>query len=169
MREVIRVYQNIVAGEVTRFEGHIAKYMGDGVLAYFGWPRAHEDEAERSARAGLAVVQAVARLAIHNSPRPRQTQKAVPSVRMNWATSSLSDLTMHPLISLGFSSFLENTKRNNINMLHVAKTSAPRLLDDLSSVTSATDRFQSAPRTRAACPKMCRPASSSKGGVPAPP
>ena len=62
MREVIRVYQNTVAGEVTRFEGHIAKYMGDGVLAYFGWPRAHEDEAERSARAGLAVVQAVARL-----------------------------------------------------------------------------------------------------------
>jgi len=62
MREIIRVYQNTVAGEITRFEGHIAKFMGDGVLAYFGWPRAHEDEAERAARAGLAVTQAITRL-----------------------------------------------------------------------------------------------------------
>lgn len=63
MREVIRAYQNAVAGEVARFEGHVAKFMGDGVLAYFGWPRAHEDEAERAVRGGLAVVAAVARLA----------------------------------------------------------------------------------------------------------
>lgn len=55
MREVIRAYQNSVASEVARFEGHVAKYMGDGVLAYFGWPRAHEDEAERAVRAGLAI------------------------------------------------------------------------------------------------------------------
>ena len=59
MRDIIRLYQNTVAGEITRFEGHIAKFMGDGVLAYFGWPRAHEDEAERAVRAGLAVSQAV--------------------------------------------------------------------------------------------------------------
>lgn len=62
MREVIRAYQNAVAGEITRFEGHVAKFMGDGVLAYFGWPRAHEDEPERAVRAGLAVTQAIARL-----------------------------------------------------------------------------------------------------------
>ena len=62
MREVIRAYQNAVAGEVARFEGHVAKFMGDGVLAYFGWPRAHEDDAERAVRAGLAVVAAVGRL-----------------------------------------------------------------------------------------------------------
>jgi class 3 adenylate cyclase/predicted ATPase len=62
MREVIRAYQNAVAGEVSRLEGHVAKFMGDGVLAYFGWPRAHEDEAERAVRAGLAIVAAVARL-----------------------------------------------------------------------------------------------------------
>ena len=43
MGELIRNYQNTVAGEITRFEGHIAKFLGDGVLAYFGWPRAHED------------------------------------------------------------------------------------------------------------------------------
>jgi class 3 adenylate cyclase/tetratricopeptide (TPR) repeat protein len=62
MREIIRLYQNTVAGEITRFEGHIAKYMGDGVLAYFGWPRAHEDGAERAMRAGLAVTKAINRL-----------------------------------------------------------------------------------------------------------
>src|SRR5262245_44473286 len=63
MRDVIRAFQNAVAGDVARFEGHVAKFMGDGVLAYFGWPRAHEDEAERAARAGLAVVDSIARLA----------------------------------------------------------------------------------------------------------
>src|SRR5215204_4688336 len=40
MRDVVRAYQNTVAGEITRFEGHVAKYLGDGVLAYFGWPQA---------------------------------------------------------------------------------------------------------------------------------
>ena len=59
LREVIRAYQNAVAGEIARFEGHVAKFMGDGVLAYFGWPRAHEDEAERATRAGLAVADTV--------------------------------------------------------------------------------------------------------------
>lgn len=62
MRDVLRTYQNTVAGEIGRFEGYVAKFMGDGVMAYFGWPRAHEDEAERAVRAGLAVVAAVARL-----------------------------------------------------------------------------------------------------------
>ena len=63
MGEVIRKYQNAVAEEITRVDGHVAKYMGDGVLAYFGWPRAHEDEAERAVRAGLAIAGAVAKLA----------------------------------------------------------------------------------------------------------
>ena len=51
MSALIRAYQNTVAGEITRLEGPVAKYMGDGVLAYFGWPAAHEDEAERAIRA----------------------------------------------------------------------------------------------------------------------
>jgi class 3 adenylate cyclase len=59
MGAAIRVYQNAVAGETLRFEGHIAKFMGDGVLAYFGWPQAHEDDAERAVRAALALVQTV--------------------------------------------------------------------------------------------------------------
>ena len=68
MGEVLRAYQNAVAGEITRFEGHVAKFMGDGVLAYFGWPRAHEDEAERAVRAGLAITTAVATLAGGGAP-----------------------------------------------------------------------------------------------------
>ena len=59
MGKVLRAYQDAVAGEVLRWEGHVAKFMGDGVLAYFGWPRAHEDEAERAVRAGLEIAGAV--------------------------------------------------------------------------------------------------------------
>jgi class 3 adenylate cyclase len=61
-REVIRAYQDACAGAVTRFGGTVAKYMGDGVLAYFGWPRAHEDDAERAVRAGLELADGVAQL-----------------------------------------------------------------------------------------------------------
>jgi hypothetical protein len=63
MREVLRAYQDAAAGAVARFGGHVAKLMGDGVLAYFGRPRAQEDEAERAVRAGLGLVEAVPRLA----------------------------------------------------------------------------------------------------------
>jgi class 3 adenylate cyclase len=59
MRELIRAYQQRVAREIARFDGHVAKFMGDGVLAYFGWPQAHEDDAERAVRAALAVTAAV--------------------------------------------------------------------------------------------------------------
>jgi class 3 adenylate cyclase len=59
MREVLRAYQDTCTGVITRFEGFVAKFMGDGVLAYFGYPRAHEDEAERAVRAGLALAESV--------------------------------------------------------------------------------------------------------------
>jgi hypothetical protein len=59
LRDVMRRYQDAVAGAVTRYGGHIAKYLGDGVLAYFGWPQAYEDQAERAVRAGLDAVEAV--------------------------------------------------------------------------------------------------------------
>ena len=52
MHELTRRYQNSVAGAITRFGGYVAKYLGDGVLAYFGWPVAYEDHAERSIRSG---------------------------------------------------------------------------------------------------------------------
>ena len=63
MRSIIQSYQNRVSAEIKRFEGHVAKLMGDGVLAYFGWPQAHEDDAERAIRAGLATTTAIAALA----------------------------------------------------------------------------------------------------------
>jgi class 3 adenylate cyclase len=53
LREIISAYQKSVAGTVQRFGGFVAKYMGDGVLIYFGYPHAHEDDAERAVRAGL--------------------------------------------------------------------------------------------------------------------
>jgi class 3 adenylate cyclase len=62
LREVISAYQKCVAETVRRFDGFVAKYMGDGVLIYFGYPQAHEDDAERAVRAGLEVVTAVAGL-----------------------------------------------------------------------------------------------------------
>jgi predicted ATPase/class 3 adenylate cyclase len=62
MGDLIGKYQKTVGGEVARFDGHIAKFVGDGVLAYFGWPRAHEDDSERAVRAGLALTEAVRRL-----------------------------------------------------------------------------------------------------------
>ena len=63
MRELIGEYHRCVADTVARFAGFVAKYMGDGVLIYFGYPEAHEDDAERAVRAGLAVIDGVARLA----------------------------------------------------------------------------------------------------------
>ncbi len=62
LREVVRTYQAACAEVVERFEGHIAQYLGDGVLAYFGYPEAHEDDPQRAVRAGLDIVRAVARL-----------------------------------------------------------------------------------------------------------
>jgi len=59
MRDIIRRFQGAVSAEIARFDGMVAKLMGDAVLAYFGWPRAHEDDAERAVRAALAATAAV--------------------------------------------------------------------------------------------------------------
>src|SRR5947207_5555982 len=64
LREVIGAYHRVVTETVGRFAGFVAKYMGDGVLVYFGYPAAHEDDAERAVRAGLAVVDAVGHLVV---------------------------------------------------------------------------------------------------------
>jgi class 3 adenylate cyclase/predicted ATPase len=63
LREIVGAYHRCVTDTVGRFGGFVAKYMGDGVLIYFGYPEAHEDDAERAARAGLAVIEEVGRLA----------------------------------------------------------------------------------------------------------
>ena len=62
LREIVGAYHRCVTDTVARFGGFVAKYMGDGVLIYFGYPEAHEDDAERAVRAGLGLVEAVARL-----------------------------------------------------------------------------------------------------------
>jgi len=63
LREIVGAYHRCVADTVGRFGGFVARYMGDGVLVYFGYPEAHEDDAERAVRAGLAVIDAVGQLA----------------------------------------------------------------------------------------------------------
>lgn len=59
MRQLLRSYQDRVAGAITRYGGHVAQYLGDGVMAFFGWPTAFEDQAERAVRAGLEALEAV--------------------------------------------------------------------------------------------------------------
>jgi class 3 adenylate cyclase len=71
LREIISAYQKCVAETVGRFGGFVAKYMGDGVLIYFGYPQAHEDDAERAVRAGLELVAAVTALASSASLQTR--------------------------------------------------------------------------------------------------
>src|SRR5256712_4099810 len=62
LREVVRAYQDTCAKVVARFEGHIAQYLGDGLLVYFGYPLAHEDDAQRAVRAGLGMIEALGQL-----------------------------------------------------------------------------------------------------------
>src|SRR5438128_732937 len=62
LREVVRAYQETCAAVIQRFEGHIAQYLGDGLLVYFGYPLAHEDDAQRAVRAGLGMVEALGQL-----------------------------------------------------------------------------------------------------------
>ena len=59
LREVVAAYQKCVAEIVHRFDGFVAQYLGDGVLVYFGYPQAHEDDAERAVRAGLELIAAI--------------------------------------------------------------------------------------------------------------
>ena len=73
LREVISAYQKCVAETVRRFGGFVAKYMGDGVLVYFGYPQAHEDDAERAVRAGLELIGAVS----SSSQAPLQTRVGI--------------------------------------------------------------------------------------------
>jgi class 3 adenylate cyclase/predicted ATPase len=62
LREVVRAYQDTCAKVIARYEGYIAQYLGDGLLVYFGYPLAHEDDAQRAVRAGLGIVEALGQL-----------------------------------------------------------------------------------------------------------
>ncbi len=65
LREVIRSYQEVCAEVIDRFDGYIGKYLGDGLLVYFGYPLAHEDDAQRAVRAGLEILEEIERLNTH--------------------------------------------------------------------------------------------------------
>src|SRR5262245_21055222 len=77
-REVVRAYQDTCAKVIARYEGHIAQYLGDGLLVYFGYPRAHEDDAQRAVRAGLGIVEAMGRL----NPRLMRERSVELAVRL---------------------------------------------------------------------------------------
>ena len=79
LREIVSAYHRCVADTVARFSGFVAKYMGDGVLIYFGFPQAHEDDAERAVRAALELVAAVDQLKTH-----ARLQTRVGSLRGWW-------------------------------------------------------------------------------------
>jgi class 3 adenylate cyclase len=74
LREVVRAYQQVSAEVISRFEGHIAQYLGDGLLVYFGYPVAHEDDAQRAVRAGLGIVGAIQELFLPNIRLPHPLQ-----------------------------------------------------------------------------------------------
>jgi class 3 adenylate cyclase len=66
----VAAYQRAAAKTIPRFGSHVAKYLGDGVMTYFGWPEAHDNEAERAARADLAIFDALAKI----NQQPKQTK-----------------------------------------------------------------------------------------------
>jgi class 3 adenylate cyclase/predicted ATPase len=78
LREVVRAYQATCAEVIARFEGHIAQYLGDGLLVYFGYPLAHEDDVQRAVRAGLGIVEAMGQL----NPRLMQERGVQLAVRV---------------------------------------------------------------------------------------
>jgi class 3 adenylate cyclase len=84
-RDIVAQYQETSAAAVTRFGGHVAKYLGDGLMVYFGWPEAHEDDAERAVRAGLAICDDVAAL----NGRLTAQHKVKLSVRVGIQTGSV--------------------------------------------------------------------------------
>jgi class 3 adenylate cyclase len=78
LREVIRAYQATCVAVIERFAGHVAQYLGDGLLVYFGYPQAHEDDAQRAVRTGLGIVEAMAAL----PTRLRRDQRVRLAVRI---------------------------------------------------------------------------------------
>jgi class 3 adenylate cyclase len=86
LREVVRAYQTTAAEVIHQYEGHIAQYLGDGLLIYFGWPRAHEDDAQRSLHAGLEIVEAIT---TSLNPRLEQEKGVQLTVRLGVHTGAV--------------------------------------------------------------------------------
>src|SRR5216117_3889234 len=71
LRDIVRLYQATCAEVIQRFDGYMAQYLGDGLLVYFGYPHAHEDEAQRAVQAGLELVEAMEPLNTRLEPQYR--------------------------------------------------------------------------------------------------
>ena len=94
LREVVRAYQDTCAKVIARFEGHIAQYLGDGLLVYFGYPLAHEDDAQRAVRAGLGMIEALGQLTTRlgqEGLRPAPTQSRQRGCTWPCAWASIPD------------------------------------------------------------------------------
>jgi class 3 adenylate cyclase/predicted ATPase len=111
-REVVRAYQQTSAAVIERFGGHIAQYLGDGLLIYFGYPQAHEDDAARAVRAGLGIISALPRLNEQTQPsvgarrRRAPTDTATLQVRIGIHTgpvviSEIGSAERHEQLALG--------------------------------------------------------------------
>ena len=87
LREVVRAYQETCTEVIRRYDGHIAQHLGDGLLVYFGYPLAHEDDAARAVRAGLEIISALQR----KSPSPLQGEG-----RSEGSVQPLSENSPHP-------------------------------------------------------------------------
>jgi class 3 adenylate cyclase/predicted ATPase len=102
LREVIRAYHAVCVQVIEGFEGHIAQYLGDGLLVYFGYPRAHEDDALRAVRAGLGIIEALGPL----QKRLQQEQRVRLAVRVGIHTGlvvvgDIGEGTRHERLALG--------------------------------------------------------------------
>src|SRR5207253_1402975 len=84
LRELVSVYQGVCRSAIERYEGFVARYLGDGILAYFGYPQAHEEDAERAVRAGLGIIDGMRKLNVQLAERGVEL-----SVRIGIATGSV--------------------------------------------------------------------------------
>jgi class 3 adenylate cyclase/tetratricopeptide (TPR) repeat protein len=91
-RDIAAQYQRTAAAAVERFDGDVAKFLGDGLVCFFGWPHAHDNDAERAVRAGLAIVEAVRHLALPKSSAEMQTPVA--------STPTQRDLRLHVRVGI---------------------------------------------------------------------
>ena len=148
LREVISAYQKCVAETVRRFGGFVAKYMGDGVLVYFGYPQAHEDDAERAVRAGLELIAAVAGL---KTRAPLQTRVGIAT-----GLVVVGDLIGSGEAQEQASSARRRTSRRACKA-SPSRTwwSSPRAREDFSAISSSWRT--SGQRTSRASPGRCGP------------
>jgi len=97
LRELMRSYQETCSQVVDRYDGHIAQYLGDGVMVYFGWPRAHEDDAERAIRSGLDIIAALKDV---QSPESLQVRIGIATGPVVVGESGSADAN-HPRLAVG--------------------------------------------------------------------